>query len=449
MGNPMRALHQFALSLALCAAALAQHPSRGVMGVMFDVKQKTPGVTLRHVAAGSPGETAGLRPGDVVMRVDDLPAVPDALSQYIASKPAGSQVTVVYLRGGKRLTTSVTLADVRATYQRSAALNDAEAEVVLGRMHLEEKDRPGACQWFRRAAEAGNAQGQTALAWCYENGVAPLPKDLAQMAHWYRRAAEQDDASGQVGLALAYGKGQGVPRDDALAMHWAKRSAEQQNAGAMVLLAELYRLGAGVPADPAEAARWFIRARQAAGADDFRKYSEEQLAAIVASGTLKRAQLDLIERDEAARAEAGREAARIKTASLHLTTHPGGAGAYVDDVFRGATSESGSLLIEGLAPGVRRLRLSREGHKQSEQVVTVGAGTITPVEVALERAGPKPLTAGDVEEALRNGVSNARLRAMVREYGVDFDLTDEAERRLRAAGADDVLLLAVSKGKRS
>ena len=38
--------------------------------------------------------------------------------------------------------------------------------------------------------------------------------------------------------------------------------------------------------------------------------------------------------------------------------------------------------------------------------------------------------------------------SMVEQYGVDFELTDEAEKRLRDAGADTNLLLAIARAKK-
>jgi hypothetical protein len=37
---------------------------------------------------------------------------------------------------------------------------------------------------------------------------------------------------------------------------------------------------------------------------------------------------------------------------------------------------------------------------------------------------------------------------MVEQYGVDFALTEEAEKRLRDAGADSNLLLAIARAKK-
>ena len=43
----------------------------------------------------------------------------------------------------------------------------------------------------------------------------------------------------------------------------------------------------------------------------------------------------------------------------------------------------------------------------------------------------RPLTAADVEHGLRSGVPNARMAALVKQYGVDFELTHAVEAELR------------------
>jgi hypothetical protein len=61
--------------------------------------------------------------------------------------------------------------------------------------------------------------------------------------------------------------------------------------------------------------------------------------------------------------------------------------------------------------------------------------------------GPPALTLAEVEKALAD-LPKKRVAEMVDQYGVDFDLTDEAEKRLRDAGADTNLLLAIAKAKK-
>jgi peptidase S41-like protein len=60
-----------------------------------------------------------------------------------------------------------------------------------------------------------------------------------------------------------------------------------------------------------------------------------------------------------------------------------------------------------------------------------------------------PLSASDIEHGLKAGVTNTRMASLVKQYGVDFELTDVVEKQLRGAGANSDLLLAISRGKRS
>ena len=136
------------------------------------------------------------------------------------------------------------------------------------------------------------------------------------------------------------------------------------------------------------------------------------------------------------------------TAILHLSTRPGQAQAYLNDEFRGITSSEGNLTVASLAPASYRLRLTLIGYKEWTQTLTLEAGENRSIEAKLEPAGPKPLELGEVEEALKNGISPKRVAEMVKQFGVDFALTDEAEQRLRSSGADSDLLLAISRSKK-
>ena len=131
-----------------------------------------------------------------------------------------------------------------------------------------------------------------------------------------------------------------------------------------------------------------------------------------------------------------------KFASLRVSTHPGGVQVYLDNKPKGTTSEQeGELVLENLPPGSYKVRLSLPGYKDWTDERTLVAGETLNLEAKLTPAGPKPLSADEVEEALRNGISNKRVMGFVRQFGVDFALTDEIEQRLRAVGADAELLL--------
>ena len=71
---------------------------------------ETPGLKLTGVRAGSPADSGGLKPGDIIVEfagkpIKDLYTYSDAL---YAQKP-GDVVKIVYLRDGKRIETTVTL----------------------------------------------------------------------------------------------------------------------------------------------------------------------------------------------------------------------------------------------------------------------------------------------------------------------------------------------------
>ena len=137
-----------------------------------------------------------------------------------------------------------------------------------------------------------------------------------------------------------------------------------------------------------------------------------------------------------------------KTADLTVVTQPGQAQVYLDDEPRGVTSSDGRLLLKNLSLGAHRLRLSLAGYKEWTQTVELAAGDVKQVEAKLQPAGPKPLTLPEVEEALKNGLPNPRVTQLVKQFGVDFAVTDEVEQRLRAVGADGDLLLAIAKARK-
>jgi serine protease DegQ len=70
------------------------------------------GVLVREVVQGGPAERAGLRPGDVIVRIDDaaVDTVEDLFGELRQRKPE-SQVRITYVRDGREQQATVTLAD--------------------------------------------------------------------------------------------------------------------------------------------------------------------------------------------------------------------------------------------------------------------------------------------------------------------------------------------------
>jgi hypothetical protein len=81
-----------------------------LLGVGWDGREPGDGVHLGHVVPGSAAERAGLRDGDIVVRVGDTPVNTfEELRSAIRARQPGDVVRLVYLRDGRDHVTSATL----------------------------------------------------------------------------------------------------------------------------------------------------------------------------------------------------------------------------------------------------------------------------------------------------------------------------------------------------
>ena len=71
----------------------------------------------------------------------------------------------------------------------------------------------------------------------------------------------------------------------------------------------------------------------------------------------------------------------------------------------------------------------------------------TPARTTRAQNTPRPLSTADVEHGLKSAVPNARMAVLVKQYGVDFELTDRVEKELRSAGANDNLILQIGRSR--
>jgi S1-C subfamily serine protease len=102
-----------ALTLQRGAGRPASAPTRGSgawLGTVPDFAPVDTGVLLGGVTADSPGDVAGMKKGDILIRIGDyeiadLQGFTDALSAY---KP-GDTVDILVLRGGSEVRLRVTL----------------------------------------------------------------------------------------------------------------------------------------------------------------------------------------------------------------------------------------------------------------------------------------------------------------------------------------------------
>ena len=138
-----------------------------------------------------------------------------------------------------------------------AKAGDAAAELAIGieyqKGDVVPRDFVQAADWFRKAADLGNARAQFRLGSLYQQRESGLMQDDAQAAQWLRKAADQGLAEAQNALALAYAHGKGVAQDPAQAAEWFQKAVAQNDAQAMVNLAGLYSKGQGVNRDEKQA----------------------------------------------------------------------------------------------------------------------------------------------------------------------------------------------------
>ncbi len=105
---------------------------------------------------------------------------------------------------------------------------------------------------WRKAAQLGYAPAQARL-----GDVLDKAEEDVEAADWYRKAAEQGNAAGEYGLGQMYLKGEGVKKDVEKARSYILRAAQKDYVEAVVLMMGAYRSGGlGLAVDPAQADAW-------------------------------------------------------------------------------------------------------------------------------------------------------------------------------------------------
>ena len=96
--------------------------------------------------------------------------------------------------------------------------------------------------------------------------------------NWYRKAAQQGNAKAQYNLGVMYEQGQGVRQNYREAVNWFRRAAEQGLAPAQFSLGVMYDQGRGVRKNKAVAKEWFGKAcdnGEQKGCDQYRRLNEK------------------------------------------------------------------------------------------------------------------------------------------------------------------------------
>ena len=146
-------------------------------------------------------------------------------------------------------------------YRKAAEKGNADAQIELGKRYFEGRgvsaNEDEAVKWYTKAAENGNTDAQLVLGDRYF-----VEQKYSTAAEWYRKAADKDNGNvrAQYQLGLMYSQGQGVERNYAEAADWYRKAADQRDAESQRRLAGMFEAGNGVEQSYAEAEKWYLKA---------------------------------------------------------------------------------------------------------------------------------------------------------------------------------------------
>lgn len=153
---------------------------------------------------------------------------------------------------------------VRSIQQEEYNKVVAECELQLGFLYEKgwgtPQDWDEAHLWYKKAAEAGNAQAQTNFGCIYYNGSGSYAKDYQTASMWFLKAAEQGEVQAQRLLGYMYQNTLGVPQNYDKAYYWSSMAAEKGDTQAQNNLGYLYMNGWGCSQDYKHAFIWYRKA---------------------------------------------------------------------------------------------------------------------------------------------------------------------------------------------
>ena len=163
-------------------------------------------------------------------------------------------------------------------YKKAAEADNADAQYVLGELFLKgdgvKRSFPAAAQMFRRAAEKGNlARAQYALGLLYQRGLG-VPKNDVEAVLWWQKAADQNFSAAITYVGIALLEGKGIQKDEEAARKMLERAAELDEPNAQYTLCRVYERGIGTRKDLVLAMKWCILAAEQAHAQATQKVEE-------------------------------------------------------------------------------------------------------------------------------------------------------------------------------
>jgi TPR repeat protein len=152
-------------------------------------------------------------------------------------------------------------------FRKAADQGNAVAQERIGAMYrhgkgINQSDKD-AIFWLQKSAEQGNADAEYTLGEMYWSGRIGNNFKLQQQEamKWLLKAAEQENFAAQRLIGKTYLSGRGFDKDFSKAEAWLERSADHGDIEAMTALGGIYWSGKGGPADKAKAYAWYLQAK--------------------------------------------------------------------------------------------------------------------------------------------------------------------------------------------
>ena len=128
-------------------------------------------------------------------------------------------------------------------------------EIEVGAKRAEKELARARVEYEKRQADAENARIARIL---FDEGMKKQSsRDMLAASEYYRRAAQKGNASAMFCLGKLYWTGKGVNRDYPTAIRWFKAAAKAGNVEAMVMLGWVYYRGISVSPDPKQARKYY------------------------------------------------------------------------------------------------------------------------------------------------------------------------------------------------
>jgi TPR repeat protein len=141
-------------------------------------------------------------------------------------------------------------------FLQAAETGDVRAMTGAGLILERDRRYEDAAKWYKKAADAGSADGLMNYGSLFANGIGVARNDNEALK-FFRRAADMGSAEAMNWIGIFYVAGRGVPVDYAAAVDWYKRAVKAGSTNAMARLALMYAAGNGTAKSPEEALNYY------------------------------------------------------------------------------------------------------------------------------------------------------------------------------------------------